>query len=847
MTAPFNAARRICERILELLGVTVQYSPVFDTGDIRVVRSQLVALQGHMAGLRSPEVNGNATQNRRPFLVQLGARASIHPGAFGQKSAGRVHSLLADLLSIHDSQPSSPDIFTLLRTTFDLDEDEALRAPVHGTAIQIVWKGDVRDTDGSTVHLPLNVVLIDDDRQFHKEVKTRFPRRTKSDFRLFCFESLAKYDDAVMKRRAPPYDDVDLFLIDIVDERSPGGPRPVGIERDLQRIVSQRGLSNFPQVFMISALPSVSVAHIAASLGASYYFEKARFLAHPDPARLLGHVLWHVTKGLSQVPLLRGGVAPNGEGWPSDLQILLPTAWNLLSESLDLISLNFLQKLQGGLTDAHTILVEPIARDGEPFGGSVATATSPRRLLPRVFKSSDAQGLAMEWHAFHTYVSPLLTRGFARVDTGFHQAGSRAAICYTLAGSDAAFAAAQLVPCLDLFGSREALAGTVPRLLFESVLAPLHQSSTRRATFAELLDAIALELRPLPLGKFDPAPPSWGGNSTSNLLTTRVSEANADSLTQVYLHRDEVGLRFPSYVWKPEKPLGQKVRPGTRFAGPRDLPNALFVDPRLAMQEMLQKAERTTPKQAFIRPRLEALIDGAQHQGDEPIPSLAESVETLQMFLPLLRSRTAREIDWGIVHGDLNLQNVLAALDAGDLWLIDFARTRPGPPALDFALFELEIRLQILAPTLGKLLPQSLKAEEWYARGRAVTLNFEIATQMNCRVALAVLKSAMEATLPELDQEKFKRDFDRLSPDLTAGWQQVHAVRNSAFATYYRSQEGRATYAFVFAILCLRAMQKYEKEVFREDCGPIGLQWAADGFRVAVESFRQIGAFDCAS
>jgi CheY-like chemotaxis protein len=61
----------------------------------------------------------------------------------------------------------------------------------------------------------------------------------------------------------------------------------------------------------------------------------------------------------------------------------------------------------------------------------------------------------------------------------------------------------------------------------------------------------------------------------------------------------------------------------------------------------------------------------------------------------------------GIIHGDLNLNNILLDVDAngapirGALWLIDFARTRRDSLAHDFAELEVDLVTRILAPASG--------------------------------------------------------------------------------------------------------------------------------------------------
>jgi hypothetical protein len=63
----------------------------------------------------------------------------------------------------------------------------------------------------------------------------------------------------------------------------------------------------------------------------------------------------------------------------------------------------------------------------------------------------------------------------------------------------------------------------------------------------------------------------------------------------------------------------------------------------------------------------------------------------------------------GIIHGDLNLNNILLDVDGGGrpvrgaLWLIDFARTRRDSLAHDFVELEADLVTRILAPASGAM------------------------------------------------------------------------------------------------------------------------------------------------
>ncbi len=66
--------------------------------------------------------------------------------------------------------------------------------------------------------------------------------------------------------------------------------------------------------------------------------------------------------------------------------------------------------------------------------------------------------------------------------------------------------------------------------------------------------------------------------------------------------------------------------------------------------------------------------------------------------LPALLNETVRGTR-AIIHGDLNLQNVLAG-PGGMVWLIDFALTREGHTLYDFAHLHTEIIAHVLAPEI---------------------------------------------------------------------------------------------------------------------------------------------------
>ncbi len=71
---------------------------------------------------------------------------------------------------------------------------------------------------------------------------------------------------------------------------------------------------------------------------------------------------------------------------------------------------------------------------------------------------------------------------------------------------------------------------------------------------------------------------------------------------------------------------------------------------------------------------------------------LPDPLEKLPEILQELVNGTS-----SIIHGDLNLENVLIG-PGGMVWLIDFATTREGHPLMDFAHLEAEVIAHVIAP-----------------------------------------------------------------------------------------------------------------------------------------------------
>ena len=97
------------------------------------------------------------------------------------------------------------------------------------------------------------------------------------------------------------------------------------------------------------------------------------------------------------------------------------------------------------------------------------------------------------------------------------------------------------------------------------------------------------------------------------------------------------------------------------------------------------------------------------HQPDEKL-FMGSSVEdarqrhSIQLLNPLYNFDSlldrVMEARFSVIHGDLNLQNVLVDGDTGFAWLIDFSETREGPTVFDLQRLEVQVITKLLPPAL---------------------------------------------------------------------------------------------------------------------------------------------------
>ena len=688
---------------------------------------------------------------------------------------------------------------------------------VHGKAVREIWEANKFHLPDRKGMFPVKVVLVDDDPDFRKKAEGSLGNAVD----LEVYPSLNEYLSDVESSKATPPESVALFLLDIVSEKKGTLSLP-GMERALPALNRARGLKQQPLIFMLSTLPRKMIGHICLRMRADYYLEKREFNADQAP----GETLWNLMVSIAHADAWMSTCNDESKwdkwrGWKkllddaqiqseeclSQLRVDLALLWQLFSRSMKVERIDLIKSFADGKSGARVLAV------------SVKTINHNHPIAPRIVKCAPHAKLVQEWTAFHENIATVMTGSFGRVEPCYAVKSERAALSMTIAGTTSDFSMDRIVGCNEIFERDAAHAAFIPKRIFSTLLLPLHgMDCGRDLPMSAVLDFMASELLPVRVGAFE--------TGDTNVEIVKVKR-DPDLCEVCFQEVREKKLGFPllNYGGDDLKKQGTlwHVRPGTRCKIKLQHPAGLIVKPSEAIKRSLENAQRNLEKdqsngkdekqKAFdsIEPALKVLVKRLVLDLDQRIIT----------FTTKLKERSSLCVNYGVVHGDLNLKNILTSEVSEGLWLIDFANTRPGLPALDFVTFEVELRLQLIVPRIAEifngkcLMPDKWMDDVWNCAGR-----FETLVQDDERVDV----KAMCAEITDGNNQVIKR-----------AWQGVLGTREQAFRMHYPDTKGRAVYDAVFVLFLLRVLQKYEAELF-SPLGPVGIVWAAAAMDVCLKN-----------
>jgi len=151
-----------------------------------------------------------------------------------------------------------------------------------------------------------------------------------------------------------------------------------------------------------------------------------------------------------------------------------------------------------------------------------------------------------------------------------------------------------------------------------------------------------------------------------------------------------------------------------------------------------------------------------------------------------------------IIHGDLNVNNIMMALLSKSMWLIDFDRTRKGPLTFDFAELELTIRTFVLSECLKELCVNAIQ-QNGKDKESFIDLIFELFAEIEDSIYMN--------NLDKIEEKINSISNNNLSPKsknvLIGGIYAINRLREIAFDHYFIYEYQRKEY---FASLALYSL-----------------------------------------
>ena len=506
------------------------------------------------------------------------------------------------------------------------------------------------------------------------------------------------------------HSDVDIVFLDVLDSQGSGHAVPLPTSRlsecarEFRRF---RDVEDFPLLFVLSSIRNAELGAIAGQLGADFYFNKRNYLLQtPIPVSL---VIPSVIQSRHGDPVV---VHLSEDGHPRDLtKAVRQLMGEILFLAPDRLEVAEVRKLKTGKSEASTALWCAGTKDSRGIIGSVF----------RIIKFDSRDAILCERSNYRRYIAGRIDNYAGQID-GFVPVAvaendeprtflwpRHGVLSYTVAGSRHDLRHGGLMSIREYLHSAPDLTSLTSLILMldSDVLRPLHKSSAAE----ENLPAPDVWLR-RKLPSFDAkvtnmaggilsAKVQWGGKKTSNMKDRHVileidSVKKCEESIEVCAHivgngegRDradksmdwaKLKLKVDS---KLEKNFGPRYLQRTRkhFQAKLNLPpNGVWTEHHTYFRWKTWSRTNSEEKVQKYLVRKIRLI-------------------SIEKVLQLLHQDWPEE-EKGIVHGDLNVENIVISQRDGLCRLIDFAMTGPGYGVYDYVKLEVEIRTHVMARCL---------------------------------------------------------------------------------------------------------------------------------------------------
>lgn len=570
---------------------------------------------------------------------------------------------------------------------------------------------------------------------------------------------------------------LDIVFIDIIEE-SEGKHNLTGLQEILPKIKQFRGVYKFPLIIMLSRLRAYEIGDLAIEIGADYYLNKDDFfLQYPYS---LNNILTNILRRERNLndeyfndeeteKILNGSInlgILNQTDYCQDYKRLL---FLLFRKVLDKRKLEVIKVFSKGKSGALTFLAKIYREDVEDEFGKSS--------IQRIVKIDSADNMVFEKNAYEKHISPYIENFAGRIES-LSVYKEFAAISYTSVGSRIDYEIGGLLD-LEEFILQNPDYNTISsavNTIFSEILSPIHSQNiidVNNIKFNTIFNYFKNYLPSLKkIKKFD-------DNDSSEVRSFEIMSVSKNKIKFRDLKTNDI------YQWdESKKSQLNEIKK-----------NVLFRVGKRFKSNIIEETNSGKRESCFFSNfNKYSEIDNYAEKFRKTIEKMDDSV--FGTFKKIsTQSKEPKKIS--IVHGDLNLGNIISTPRNNNFWLIDYGKTAIGLTSIDFVKPEVEIRTHILYELISKMTYDSNKSKN----------KDNLIEEMAESIKL-IEKMLINNNINNSDLKRFGKNKDIVKTCLLF----IREIRSFAFQHYYQNYKERQEYwesLFYYSMTALKFPNLY--------------------------------------
>jgi len=591
----------------------------------------------------------------------------------------------------------------------------------------------------------------------------------------------------------------DIVFIDIIEE-SKGSYNLTGLQKILPKFKQFRGIYKYPIIIIFSRLRSHEIGDLAFGLGADYYLSKDDFLfQYPNSlVNILKYILFR-DKKLNEEYFKDNKDSLNKyidlntlikEDLEDNFRMLL---FMLFRNLLDERKLKVLKVFSKGKSGAYTFLIK-IYKEDKFYESSIQ----------RIVKIDFADNMVFEKNAYEKHISPYIENFAGRIES-LATFGDYAAISYTSVGSRIDYKIGGLLD-LEEFILQNPNYNKISKsihTIYSEILSPIHSQNIMdvdNIKFKTIFDYFKNYLPPLnKIEKFD--------NVEHN--NKKPFEIMDFSVKQNKKKIEKIKIKFRDLKTNDVYEWDKDIKNQSDEILKKSIKDNVLFRIGKRFNSKFEEKNNKDISNIFLS-NFDRYSNNKNHAKvfKEKIEVKYKNNKNINIFdkfnqISIKQSRKPKKIS--IVHGDLNLGNIISTPRNNNFWIIDYGKTGYGLTSIDFVKPEVEIRTHILYELISNMTYDSNKSKN---KDNLIEEMIEEMIKEMAKSIKLIEKMLINNNINNSDLKRFGKNKDIVKTCLLF----IHEIRSFAFQHYYQNYEDRKEYwesLFYYSMTALKFPNLY--------------------------------------